>query len=283
MSANTTEPVAPAVPPTTFEANRSLILGSIIVFVLLLYHAYLFYRVKTAPSMTVLGTTRAVRRIWTAELMTPGSSLQQITAVHTLRNWNLSNAMMASASVAITFGMTSWVTALSKATAEDVLNFLGGSASLDEYKIVILIYVYMAAFFSFTQSMRYLSMLSMEPLLRYFKLTQSLSDHVEFMVSPALTDDDIKYLASGSTSEAHLEKTMHTIKRLQPNPVSAARILNLGGAWFTAGMRFVYLSFPVIMWFFSDWVFFASGLILVPALYWLDFRTYQVPLKRSVE
>lgn len=107
-----------------------------------------------------MGVTRANRRVWAASLMQPANSpsnMQQIVAVHTLRNWNMSNTTLASASVAITFGMTSWVTALSKASAEDVLNFLGVSGSLDQYKIVIIIFVYMGAFFSFTQSMRYFS------------------------------------------------------------------------------------------------------------------------------
>jgi hypothetical protein len=53
--------------------------------------------------------------------------------------------------------MTSWITALSKASSADILQFLGISGSLDQYKIVILIFIYMGAFFSFTQSMRYLS------------------------------------------------------------------------------------------------------------------------------
>ena len=154
-SATATATPMPAPDQSTWEAHQPLFLGIILIVVHALYHAYLFWRVKTAPQTTVLGTTRSVRRIWSAELMVGG--VQQITAVHTLRNWNMSNTMMATAAVAITFGMTSWVTALSKASVNDLIGFLGIAASLDPYKIITLIYVYMFAFFAFTQSMRYLS------------------------------------------------------------------------------------------------------------------------------
>lgn len=113
-----------------------------------------------SPEWTLQGVTRANRRVWTTLLMAPSqspSAMPQIVAVHTLRNWNMSNTTLASASVAITFGMTSWVTSLSRSSAEDVLAFLGLAGSLEQFKIVIIIFVYMAAFFAFTQSMRYFS------------------------------------------------------------------------------------------------------------------------------
>jgi uncharacterized membrane protein len=70
---------------------------------------------------------------------------------------------------------------------------------------------------------------------------------------------------------------MREIRKWTPNPVSAARILNLGGAWYSIGMRCVYLSFPVILWFFGDWVMFATGMALLPVMYWLDFRSEIAP------
>ena len=86
-------------PQSTFEEHRALILGCIVLSVLLIYHLYLFYTLRHSPSSTVLGVTRATRRIWAAELMQPPESASHtphVVAVHTLRNWNMSNTMMAS-------------------------------------------------------------------------------------------------------------------------------------------------------------------------------------------
>ena len=49
---------------------------------------------------------------------------------------------------------------------------------------------------------------------------------------------------------------------------------------YTIGMRCVYLSFPNILWFFGDWVMFATGLALIPCLYWLDFRSEEIWTKK---
>ena len=99
------------------------------------------------------------------------------------------------------------------------------------------------------------------------------------MITPPLTDADVRYLSGESPVEERMEKTITTIRKVKPNPISASRILNLGGAWYTVGMRCVYFSFPVIMWFFSDWAFFVAGLLLVPLLYWLDCRDSDVKLR----
>ncbi|KAI9018847.1 hypothetical protein DFJ74DRAFT_675123 [Hyaloraphidium curvatum] len=255
----------PAPTPSTWQQYQSLFFALILVVLFLAYHAYLLYVLRVAPHRTVMGVTKATRKIWAAELMMPPSSpsnLQQIVAVHTLRNMNMSNTMMASACVAITFGMTSWVSALSKASAESIISFLGGSGSLDEYKIVAIIFLYMAAFFCFTQSARYLN-------------------HFEFLVTPPLSELDLAYLSCGDDSERKLENTMRKISSVKPNPVSAGRILNVGGAWYSAGQRFVYATFPVILWFFGDIAFLVSGLCLLPLMFVLDFVDIGLHLKQK--
>lgn len=109
-----------------------------------------------------------------------------------------------------------------------------------------------------------------------FRLLSLLhEDHFEFLIATPLTKSDIDYLniSTDTTSQKSLMKTIKQINRTLPNPVAASRILNIGGIWFSIGMRCVYLSFPPIMWMFGDWVFFAAGMVLVPIMFFLDFRS----------
>jgi hypothetical protein len=104
MSATTTATATPTptpgVPASTFEEHRSLILGCTVLGCILIYHLALYLVLKNTPQATVMGVNRATRRIWASTLMQPKESAyhaQHIIAVHTLRNWNMSNTMMASA------------------------------------------------------------------------------------------------------------------------------------------------------------------------------------------
>jgi hypothetical protein len=129
--------------------------------------------------------------------------------------------------------MTSWITALARSSQDAVLSFLGISGSLDQYKIVILICLYMTAFFSFTQSMRYLSwsIVRRNVIGPESDRILFLSDHFEFLVTPTLTESDIAYLRQGEINEAKMEKNVAMVRTLASNPVSGARILNWGGSW----------------------------------------------------
>ncbi len=81
----------------------SLETGLIAVLALLLvgYHAYLAYRVQTAPMKTAIGLTNHTRQSWVAMVI---QERRDILAIQTLRNWIMAASFLASTAILVSLG-----------------------------------------------------------------------------------------------------------------------------------------------------------------------------------
>ncbi|KXS22024.1 DUF599-domain-containing protein [Gonapodya prolifera JEL478] len=217
----------------------SLALAVVVLVLFLSYHVFMFALAAWSPNATVLGSTRRIRKLWVAGIMRTGD---QILAVQSMRNWLMASSLAATVSVAVTFGITSFVSGLSKlsASADD---YLGLPETVRGYKIVTLIVLQMLAFFCFVESMRYVN-------------------HVIFLIN-------VRWDAP-TLSAMGCDGALKIVERITPTTV--ARVLNTGNLFFTLGTRLMYLSVPCVMWFFGHWPMFAVGILLPPILSTLDFH-----------
>lgn len=137
---------------------------------LLLYHLWLFLRVRRTPIHTSIGLGRRIRLLWVQTIM---AERRDILAVQTLRNWTMAATFLASTAIVIGLGV------LNLALTSEKQGQL--SLMLDQYgsddprlwlgKLLLLGFDFLAAFFSFTLAVRYYN-------------------HVGFMINlPPETDD----------------------------------------------------------------------------------------------
>ncbi|KAI8891854.1 hypothetical protein BC833DRAFT_613162, partial [Globomyces pollinis-pini] len=119
------------------------------------YHMWFTYNMVYHPHNTMAGWTSCVRRSWVAQILHKKSG--DILAVQTLRNWILAATMLATACVAFSFGLMSFI-AQSFRVADPGNNTFLRTILEDQligFKTVAIIGLNFTAFFSFTQSIRY--------------------------------------------------------------------------------------------------------------------------------
>ncbi|KXS15515.1 DUF599-domain-containing protein [Gonapodya prolifera JEL478] len=215
----------------------SIILVAIVLAFFIVYHAFFLRMSVKRPYSTVLGLTRQTRHLWVTGIMRTGD---QILAVQSLRNQLLSSSLTSAVSVAITFGVTTFVSGLSKLN-DNADTYLGLPATVRGYKVVMLIVIQMLAFFCFMQCNRYLN-------------------HVIFLVNVRWDEATLQEMDG---------KSLVIVRQVTPGLVG--RVLNTGNLFFTIGVRLLYLSVPVVMWLFGHWFMFGTGILLPPILYIMDF------------
>ncbi len=81
-----------------------LYLTSASFLLLIVYHAYLIYRIHTKPLTTSIGVTNHLRGHWVESIMEHN---RDILAVQTLRNWVMASSFLASTAILISLGLVS--------------------------------------------------------------------------------------------------------------------------------------------------------------------------------
>ena len=76
------------------ESWIEILITALSFAILILYHIYLIYKVKTDPDKTSAGLTNRLRREW-VEMVMKGN--KDLLAVQTLRNWVMASSFLASA------------------------------------------------------------------------------------------------------------------------------------------------------------------------------------------
>ena len=131
------------------------------------YHLFLHYQLKRDPLYTVQAINALARTAWVAEVMKGG---RDILAVQTLRNSTMAATFLASTAALLIIGTLTLIEQHDKLSgAWHSLNTLGSrSTELWQFKLLLLIGDFLAAFVFFSQSIR-------------------LFNHVGFMVNVPLT------------------------------------------------------------------------------------------------
>ena len=123
--------------------------GPLALALLVLYHVYLYRKVKVAPLATAIGTADAVRSRWVDDVI---ARQRDILAVQTLRNWTMAATFLASTAILIALGVFNL--ALTADRQGELVGFLNqtevGSSHLWMEKLLILAIDFFFTFFNFT-------------------------------------------------------------------------------------------------------------------------------------
>jgi uncharacterized membrane protein len=124
------------------------------LLLLVLYHVYLYRKMRDDPMSTSLGLARRTRILWVHAIM---EGKKDILAVQTLRNWTMAATFLASAAILIGLGVFNLALTADKQGELSLL--LGPLASnhpgLWTAKLILLGIDFLFAFFSFTLAVRY--------------------------------------------------------------------------------------------------------------------------------
>jgi len=120
------------------------ILVPIGVIVLVLYHIYLFLRIKYHPLATVIGFNNSTREAWVSSIR---EEKKDILAVQSLRNSLMGSSLLATASILVSTTMAAFTLSYNDSPLKHTKNI----------KLFIIIFIFQLAFFSFMQSIRYIN------------------------------------------------------------------------------------------------------------------------------
>ncbi|TPX72261.1 hypothetical protein SpCBS45565_g00686 [Spizellomyces sp. 'palustris'] len=85
--------------------------------------------------------------------------------------------------------------------------------------------------------------------------------------SPNANGDGVLAYSEANGNGVAVEEAEDSLSR---DVKTLASLLNLGGIFHTLGLRGFYLTFPVILWLFGQWLLLASTIVLVMVLVMLD-------------
>jgi uncharacterized membrane protein len=131
-----------------------LYLTSASFLLLIIYHLFLVYRVRTRPLDTAMGVTNHLRGHWVESIM---ENSRDILAVQTLRNWVMASSFLASAAILISVGLVG-VAASPEKIAEispSLKELVREHRVLWLFKLMLLIVDFFFIFFNFTLAIRY--------------------------------------------------------------------------------------------------------------------------------
>ena len=121
---------------------------------LVIYHAFLRYKVRRDPTYSVQAINRMARTIWVETLMSSGKP--DVIAIQTLRNSTMAATFLASTSVLLIMGVLTLSGEGDKLNSSwHVLNNMGAThAQLWLTKLIFLLLDLFVAFFSFSMAIR---------------------------------------------------------------------------------------------------------------------------------
>eukprot|EP01018_Ginkgo_biloba_P004628 Gb_18351 [translate_table: standard] len=128
------------------------------VLVNMLYHVFLWYKVKTSPLHTVIGLNSVGRRLWVETLM-EDTDKKNILAVQTMRNSIMTSTFVATVTILLISGLAAVIS--STYNAKEPLNEIIILGSHDEFmvavKYVTPLVLLLSSFFACSVSIRYLN------------------------------------------------------------------------------------------------------------------------------
>ena len=213
------------------------------LFMLVSYHLYLYYCFKYHRRSTVYGLTSSARRVFIASIM---HRKEEILAVQTLRNWVMAASAFCSTSIIIIFGLVAFLSAIGtrQVTSDPSNPLLLGLLSGPWFivKVVLLVLLFMTAFFCFLQAMRFFN-------------------HVGILVNINISEDELKQLDPAA------EIAYNTL-----TPDFVGDLLNRGAFWYTTGTRCYMVSFPIVAWLGGGYFLLPATFLLIIVLRLIDFN-----------
>ncbi len=124
------------------------------LLLLVLYHVYLYRKIRSDPLSTSLGLAHRTRGLWVQAIITGG---KDILAVQTLRNWTMAATFLASTAILIGLGIFNLAVTADKQGELSLLisHFSSDHPGLWLGKLILLGVDFLFAFFNFTLAVRY--------------------------------------------------------------------------------------------------------------------------------
>lgn len=201
------------------------------------YHIYLWYKVRTEPFSTIVGTNSRARRSWVAAIMKDNEK-KNILAVQTLRNTIMGATLMATTCILLCAGLAAVLSStysIKKPLNDAVFGSHGDFTVALKYVTILTIFLF--AFFSHSLSIRFINQVNI--------LINSPQDP---------SSDDFGGIGSFVTTPEYVSELLEK-----------AFLLN------TVGNRLFYMGLPLMLWIFGPVLVFLSSALMVPVLYNLDF------------
>lgn len=222
-----------------------VVLAPATITLLVAYHIYLYYKVRTCPMQTAMGINHKARRLWVFDMLIDNQK-KNVLAVQTLRNSIMESTLMATTAVLLTAGLATYFTFASSLRqlpmgSKVVVGLSPGSVSplptlrtngslSSTIKSFSVLACFMLSFLCHTQSIRFIN-------------------HVNFMINIPLD---------------------HLI-----SPEYVADLMERGTFMYGLGSRVFYLAFPLLLWVFGSVAMFICAIVLLHALYSSDFVHYK--------
>ncbi|CAN8252217.1 unnamed protein product [Cochlearia groenlandica] len=213
------------------------IIVPIALVMMLSYHIYLSFMVRTKPYSTILGINSRGRRLWISVMIKENQKMNILT-VQTMRNVVMGATLMATTCVLLCAGLAAVLSStysIKKPLNDAVYGAHGDIAIAIKYLTILTIFIF--SFFSHSLSIRFLNQVAI--LVNIPNLDLNLNHN---------SGGDL-FLTSEHVSEM-FEKGF---------------LLN------TVGNRLFYTGFSMMLWIFGPILVFLSVLVMVIALYHLDF------------
>ncbi|KAK9914622.1 hypothetical protein M0R45_038391 [Rubus argutus] len=196
------------------------------------YHLWLLYRIKTQPNSTVIGINCINRRFWVRAMM-EDTSKNGVLAVQTLRNNIMASTLLASTAIMLSSLIAVLMTNGNRDRAAFVF-VLGDTSELgSSIKYFAILVCFLVAFLFNVQSIRYYS-------------------HASILIN------------------APFKKMSPLLKHHNLTTEYVATTVNRGSYFWSLGLRAFYFSFPLFLWIFGPIPMFLSCFVLVVMLYFLD-------------
>jgi uncharacterized membrane protein len=209
--------------------------------VLVFFGAWLGYaqfarrRAQTQPS--ILASTNRIRRLWM--LQATHREVRVVDAV-VMQSLSSSPSFFASTTILIIGGLLAVLGTNDKANelVRDIPFAAQTSVLVFELKLLLMLAIFVYAFFRFTWSMR---------------------QYTFGALLVAAAPEAQQFIDGGLSREAFADR--------------AGRVIGMAAETFNDGLRAYYLAFAAIGWFFSPWVFVAASVGVITILYQREFRS----------
>ncbi|KQJ95402.1 hypothetical protein BRADI_3g17000v3 [Brachypodium distachyon] len=204
------------------------------------YHGWLLLRIRRRPATTVIGVNAINRRIWVRHVMEEATGKHAVLAVQTMRNNIMASTLLAS-------------TAITLSSLIAVLMSSGGCGSSSSSSAGLLPDAPLVVGATGAAALT----------AKFFAIL------VCFLVAFLLNVQSIRYYSHTSTLV-----NVPLLRRQCSRRVAAVDYvtgtLNRGSYFWSLGVRAFYFSCPVFLWLFGPIPMFATCVVMVCALYFLD-------------
>ncbi|KAL0739275.1 hypothetical protein Bca4012_015485 [Brassica carinata] len=179
------------------------------------YHVYLWYKLRTQPLTTIIGTNARARRFWVASIIKDNDK-KNILAVQTLRNCIMGSTLMATTSILICAGLAAVISstyAVKKPLNDAVYGAHGEFMVALKYVTILAIFLF--SFFSHSLSIRFIN-------------------QVNILINTPFPPEELDEEEMTVTQEEYV-----------------AELLERGFVLNTVGNRLFYAALPLMLWIFG--------------------------------